>query len=139
MTIRRRTYATLTAALAILALILITGPACAPAAPVSQNSAPANAEATPTPTWPAYVSPLVHAVMVKQATIAAGAVSGPANLRPQTINVNLYIDAERSNDVEQLLSDNQVSVLDKYSCGEVCILFERRSSGIIVARPLGAP
>ena len=122
---RRPTYAALTATLALLALMLITGPACAPAAPPEQNGAPgapANAEATPTPTWPAYVSPLVHAVMVKQADIAAGAVSGPADLRPQTINVNLYIDAERSNDVEQLLADNQVSVLDKYSCGEVCIL-----------------
>ena len=135
---RRRTYATIAAMLAFLAVMLAAELACAPAAPPGQNGAggaAADTEATatatpaitrtPTPTWQAEVSPLVNAVMVKQATIAAagasGAVSGQADARPQTINVIIYIDAEQSNDVEQLLADNQVTVLDKSSCGEVCI------------------
>ena len=56
MTIRRRTYATLTAALAILALILITGPSCAPTTPSGQGNTPENPVKTavaPTPTLPA--------------------------------------------------------------------------------------
>ena len=138
---RRRTYETIAAMLAFLAVMLITELACAPSAPAGQNGAggaAADTEVaatatptitfTPTPTWQAEVSPLVNAVMVKQATItaadASGVVSGQAGARPQTIDVILYIVAEQSNEVEQLLADNQVSVPQKYSCGEVCISLE---------------
>ena len=136
---RRNTLklAFLTAALGLIALCL-TALACAPSAPPMQNGAGgavADTEATatatatpaltPTPTWRAEINPLVNAVMVKQATIAAGSASGTASgqasPRPQTIDVILYIDAEQSNDVEQLLADNRVSVRNKRSCGEVCI------------------
>ena len=52
----RRTYATLTAALAILALMLAAGPACAPATPAGQGNTPENPVVTgvvPMPTLPA--------------------------------------------------------------------------------------
>ena len=52
----RKTYGTIAATLALLALILTAGPACAPATPAGQGSTPENPVETavaPTPTLPA--------------------------------------------------------------------------------------
>ena len=139
MTQQRQTtlkYTLLTAAAGLIIICwLVLAGACGPVAPAEQTATSTDEtlhtptpEATPTNTrtLQAEVSPLVNAVMVKQATItaaAAGAVSGqsaPARLR--TIDVNIYTVDEPRNNVEQFLIDNEVSVRDKWDCGEECLM-----------------
>ena len=136
MTPKRQTalkYTLLTAAAGfIIACWLALVGACGPSAPPEQTATSTDETLhtptpTPTPTWQAELSPLVNAVMVKHAAItteAAGAVSGQSALaRPRTINVNIYTIDEPGNDVERFLTDNGVSVRDKWVCGEVCLRF----------------
>ena len=135
MTQKRQTtlkYTLLTAAagLIIICWLVLVG-ACWPAAPAEQTATSTDETLqtpthTNTPTLQAEASPLVNAVMVKQATVtadAAGAVSGQsAPTRPQTIDVNIYTVDEPRNDVERFLIDNGVSVHHKRDCGEECLM-----------------
>ena len=127
----------LTTVVALIALSLVA-PACALSAPAGQNGAgdpvaeteaavAATATLAPTPTWQAELSPLVNAVMVKQATIeardASSAVPGQDDTtRPQTIDVSIYAVDEQRSDVETFLADNGVPVLDKMECGDECLI-----------------
>ena len=127
----------LTTVVALIALSL-AAPACALSAPVGQNGAGdlvAETEVTvavtatlaPTPTLQAELSPLVNAVMVKQATIealdASGAAPGQDDIsRPQTINVSVYAVDEQRSDVETFLADNGVPVRGKMKCGDECLI-----------------
>ena len=106
----------LTTVVAFIALSL-AAPACAPSAPVGQNgggnpvtetetTVTATATLAPTPTWQAELSPLVNAVMVRQATIEARDASGAApgqddTTRPQIIDVSIYAVDEQRNDVQR--------------------------------------
>ena len=127
----------LTTVVALIALSL-AAPACAPSAPAGQGGAGdpvAETETTvtatdtvaPTPTSQAELSPLVNAVMVKQATIAARNNSGAApgqddTTRPQTIDVSIYAVDEQRSDVEPFLADNGVPVRSKMKCGDECLI-----------------
>ena len=127
----------LTTVVALIALWL-AAPACAPSAPAGQGGAggsvtdteatvTATAILAPTSTWQAELSPLVNAVMVKQATIEALDASGAApgqddTTRPQTIDVSIYAVDEQRSDVEPFLADNGVPVLDKMKCGDECLI-----------------
>ena len=125
-------YTLLTAAVGLIIICwLVLAGACGPSAPAEQTATSTDETLhtptpTNTPTLQAEVSPLVNAVMVKQTTVAAdaaGAVSGqsaPARLR--TIDVNIYTVDEPRNNVEQFLIDNEVSVRDKWDCGEECLM-----------------
>ena len=124
-------YTLLTAAVGLIIICwLVLAGACGPSAPAEQTATSTDETLntptpTNTPTLQAEVSPLVNAVMVKQATViadAAGAVSGQSvPTRPQTMVVNIYTIDEPRNDVERFLIDNGVSVRDKRVCGEVCL------------------
>ena len=142
MTQKRQTtlkYTLLTAAVGLIIICwLVLAGACGPSAPAEQTATSTDETLhTPTPeamptntrTLQAEVSPLVNAVMVKQATItaaaAAGAVSGqsaPTRLQTLTMVVNIYTIDEPLNDVERFLIDNGVSIRDKWDCGEECIM-----------------
>ena len=125
----------LTAVVALIALCLAAA-ACALSAPAGQNGAGgpvAETEAAPTatlaptPTLQAELSPLVNAVMVKQATIEARDASGAApgqddTTRPQTIDVSIYAVDEQRSDVEPFLTDNGVPVRSKMKCGDECFI-----------------
>ena len=127
----------LTAVVALIALSL-AAPACAPSAPAGQggtgdpvadNEATATATATlaSTPALQAELSPLVNAVIVKQATIEAsngpGATPGQDDTtRPQTIDVSIYAVDEQRSDVEPFLADNGVPVRSKMKCGDECLI-----------------
>ena len=127
----------LTTVVALIALSLAAA-ACAPSAPAGQNgtgdpvtetetTVTATAALAPTPTLQAELSPLVNAVMVKQATIeardASGVVPGQDDTtRPQTINVSIYAVDEQRSDVETFLADNGVPVDGKMKCGDECLI-----------------
>ena len=123
----------MTTVVALIALSL-AAPACAPSAngagdPVADNEATATATATlaPTPTLQAELSPLVNAVMVKQATVAALDASSAApgqddTTRPQIIDVSIYAVDEQRSDVEPFLADNGVPVRSKMKCGDECLI-----------------
>ena len=121
----------LTTVVAFIALSL-AAPACAPSAPAGQGGAgdpvaetevatvTATATLAPTPTLQAELSPLVNAVMVRQATIEArdassaapgqDDISRPQSIRtgsaaasrPQIIDVSIYAVDEQRSDVETL-------------------------------------
>ena len=128
----------LTTVVALIALSL-AAPACALSAPAGQNGAggpvaeteaavAATAILAPTtPTLQAELSPLVNAVMVKQATIEALDTSSAApgqddTTRPQTINVSIYAVDEQRSDVDPFLADNGVPVRSKMKCGDECLI-----------------
>jgi len=120
-TTRRNTFRllVLTLAVGLIALALVAL-ACAPSAPGEQEGTPeptssADPTHTPTPTWQAELSTVTHAVVVKQATIAAassGATGQSASERPATIRVNIYTaDIETRSRIEQFLASNSGTVL----------------------------
>ena len=109
----------LTLAVGLIALALVAL-ACAPSSPGEQQGTPEPTSAadpthTPTPTWQAELSTVAHAVIVKQATIAAessGATGQSASERPATIRVNIYTaDIETRSRIEQFLASNSGTVL----------------------------
>ena len=131
-------FVLLTTVAALIALSL-AAPACALSAPAGQNGAgdpvteteaavAATAILAPTtPTLQAKLSPLVNAVMVKQATVAALDASSAApgqddTTRPQTIDVSIYAVDEQRSDVETFLADNGVPVDGKMKCGDECLI-----------------
>ena len=116
MTTHRQTlrYTCLTLALGLTAGAL-AALACGPSAPAGQDGATPTPDPTETatPRHQAELGPLVNAVVVQQATIAAlppdGATGQQARPGPETINVILQVNNAQRADVERFLSNNNVN------------------------------